>query len=140
MDIAEFDTVAEADAGAVMEVRSPKTGEVLRHPPDANNPDGRPFTINYIGKDSPKVVALARQQNDRRIKQMRRTGETVQTSLLESDAIDLLVAATTGWDVILNKETAKSDAGSYRSAYVKYPWLYEQGNEFVGLRSNFTKA
>jgi hypothetical protein len=140
MDISDFDTVAEADAGAKMEVRNPKTGEVLRHAPDEANPEGRPFTVSYVGKDSPKVQDVARKQVDRRIAQMRRTNQAVSVAITEADAVDLLVACTTGWDIFLGGKAPEFDAKACRAAYVKYPWLFEQGNEFTGLRANFSKA
>ncbi len=139
MDISEFDTVADADVGAKMEVRNPKTGEVLRHSPDDTDPDGRPFTITYIGKDSPKIQDIARKQSDRRMAQLRR-GQPIPTAVTEADAVDLLVAATTGWDIILGGAAPAFDPKACRAAYIKYPWLWEQGNEFAGLRANFSKA
>src|ERR1043166_9886617 len=86
-DIADFDTVAGSEEGSVMEVRNPKTGEVLRHD------DGRPFTITYRGRDSEAFRALARAQSDRRIAANTRTRAPVSTDVIKSAEYALIVAA-----------------------------------------------
>lgn len=138
-DIADFDTVAAAEEGSVMEVKNPKTGEVLRHE------DGRAFTITYRGKDSAAFRELGRAQSDRRIEQNMRTRMPVKSAVIERDDIELIVAATLKWDIVLGKNgdgtprLPPSKPNEYRAAYTKYPWLKEQGDEFVGVRANFIK-
>lgn len=130
-----FDTTAGADEGAVMEVRSPATGEVMRWP------DGRPWTITLYGADSEKIAKVARQQADRRATAMMRTRAPATSAAIEKDNVELLVAATKTWDIPLGDGTAaKANAAEYRSAYLKYKWLYEQANEFSGTRGNFLKT
>jgi hypothetical protein len=114
-------------------VRNPKTGEVLRHA------DGHPFTITFRGKDSEAFRAMARAQSDRRISANMRTRSPVLTATIEKDDIELIVAATLKWDIVFNGKVPKSEAKEYRAAYTKYPWLKEQGDEFVGVRANFIK-
>lgn len=133
-DIADFDTVKSADDGAVMEVRNPKTGDVFRHA------DGRPFTITFRGRDSEAFRNLARAQQDRRIAAATRTRAPVLSSQMEKDDIELIVAATLKWDLILEGAVAPSNQNTYRTVYTKYPWLKEQGDEFVGVRANFIKT
>lgn len=130
-----FDSTAAAEQGAVMEVRSPATGEVMRWP------DGRPWTINYLGADSEKIAKVARLQNDRNSNAFIRTRAARPSASVEKDNIEILVTATQSWDIPLgNGEPAKNDANEYRSAYTKYKWLFEQGNEFIGSRGNFMKT
>jgi hypothetical protein len=133
MDISDFDTVTQADEGAILQLRSPKTGEVMRHD------DERAFTIKYIGSDSKKIIDLARKQQDDRAKIVR-NGGTITAAAIEADMLELLVAATLEWDIILGGNAPKSEPKEYRAAYKKFPWLYEQGNSFVNLRANFIKA
>jgi hypothetical protein len=141
MDLSNFDTSADADTGAVMEVRNPHTGEVVYHDGDDGKPDlNRPFTIKLVGKDSQKVVTLGRQQADRRIQHTNRTKLPVTMALLEKDEIELAVVATLEWDVILDGKKPDNDPKAYRAAYAKYSWLYEQVVLFIGTRANFTKA
>lgn len=118
---------------SVMEVKN-LIGDVMRHE------DGRPFTITYRSKDSKKVVDLGQQQLDRARTFARKTGQMRPTSADVSDAIELLVAATVEWDIILEGKKPESKEADFRAAYKKYNALYEQGNEHVGLRANFTKA
>lgn len=134
-DIADFDTVASSEEGAIMEVRKPDgSGDVFRHE------DGRPFTITFRGRDSEQFRALARAQSDRRIAQNVRTRTPVLSASIEKDDIELIVAATLKWDIVLGGKVPKSDPKEYRAAYTKYPWLKEQGDEFVGVRANFIKS
>lgn len=130
-----FDTTAAAEQGAVMEVRSPNTGEVLRWP------DGRPWTITYYGADSERVAKVAREQSDKRIESRMRANTPLRTARLEKDSIELLVTATKSWDIPLGDGSpAKNSPEEYRTAYTKYKWLYEQGNDFTGTRANFLKS
>jgi hypothetical protein len=132
-DIANFDTVASSEEGSVMEVRNPRTGEVLRHE------DGRAFTITFRGKDSESFRNLARNQQDRRMAAVRRTQAPILSAVIERDDIELITAATLKWDIVLAGQAPKSDPKEYRAAYTKYLWLKEQGDEFVGVRANFIK-
>lgn len=130
-----FDTTAAADDGAAMEVRSPVTGEVLRWP------DGRPWTVTYLGADSGVVLKAARQIADRRAAAMMRTRQPQSSASAEKDLVEILVAATKCWDIPLSDGTAaQATADEYRVAYTKYKWLFEQGSEFAGTRANFLKA
>lgn len=135
-----FDTVKASDEGATMEVRSPETGEVLRWPSEDGSKLGRPWTVTYYGMDSERVRDAIRRQTDRRTQHLSRTRTPIMSSASEKDNIELLVIATKGWDIPLsNGEPAASSPDEYRTAYTKYPWLFEQGNEFAGLRANFLK-
>lgn len=132
-DMAAFDTIKAAERGSVMEVRKPdKSGDVFRHA------DGRPFTITVLGKDSETFKSAARAQSDRRIAQNMRTRQPVLTAVIERDDIELLVAVTVDWDIILDGKKPPANSKEYRAAFTRYPWLKEQLDEWVGLRSNFT--
>lgn len=134
IDLAEFDVRSAAEQGAAMEIHSPVTGEVLRHD------DGRPFTITVLGRDSERFLKLARAQSDRRIQATLRTRQPAATVSVERDDIELLVNATTGWDMVLGGEVPKFSAEKCREVYTKYPFLREQVDAFVGNRANFLKG
>ena len=133
-DIAELDTAAACEEGAILEVRHPATNEVLRHE------DGRPFTIKLAGKDSDRVQKAARDQTDRNIAAQSRTKAPTKVAVIEKGNIDVLVAATLEWDVVLGGGKATNNATAYREAYTKFKWLAEQVDEFVGARANFLKS
>lgn len=130
-DIADFDKVAEVEA--VLEVRHPKTGEVLRHD------DGRPFTITTLSRDSDAFRSTARRQADRRIAVAMRTRQAITTAVAEKDDIELLVAVTCRWDIILNGAVPPSTTDEFRKVYSnpKRAWLREQIDDHVGVRANF---
>jgi hypothetical protein len=129
-----MDLEVSADEGALMEVRHPTTGEVLRHD------DGSAFTIKLIGRDSEKFIAVARSQADRRLQQTMRTRAPVLSKVADADEIELLVSATVEWDIILGGKKPESTANNYRDAYKRFRWLREQVDEFVGNRGNFMKG
>lgn len=138
-DLSDFDTVAAAEEGAVMEVRNPKTGEVMRHDGDEDN-QGRPFTVTVRGRDSAAFRSLARSQADRRIQASMRTRTGVQTAVIEKDDLELTIAVTKSWDILIGGVQPPSTPDAFRSAYTKYPWLKEQVDDFIGTRSNFIKG
>lgn len=129
-DISELD-ISSADA--TMEVRG-LNGEVLRFD------DERPFTITLISQDSQEFVTLARKQQDRRTQQAMRTRQPASATTQEADAIELLVAVTKSWDILLQGEKPASTPENYRSAYKKYPRLRQQVDEYLGNPANFSKG
>lgn len=127
-----FDTTSAASDGATMEVRRPDTGEVMRWP------DGRPWTIKYLGTDSDKVARAIFAQSDKSSQAFMRTRSARPSAMIIKDQIEILVVATVSWDIPLGDgKPAKNDPAEYRTAYNKYKWLYEQGNEFINNRGNF---
>lgn len=134
IDLANLDTTTASETGAVMEVRHPVTGEVLRHD------DGSAQTITLIGKDSDRFLKLARIQSDKRIQATVRSRQPALTASVEKDDIELLVNATLDWNIVMGGQKPKAEAKNYREAYSKFRWLREQVDEFVGNRSNFLKG
>jgi len=135
-----FDTTAGAEEGAVMEVRSVETGEVLRWPDEKGEPNGRPWTVTYYGNDAERVQRVSRSQADRYGSFLRRNPDGALSAILDKDRIELLVSATISWDIPLGDGTpAANKPEEYRAAYKRYKWLFDQGNSFVGLRANFLK-
>lgn len=133
--LSELDTVTASNEGAVMVVMHPTKEAPLLHE------DGRPFTITLYGKDSDKYRDAFRDQNDRNIIGQQRTKNPLKTAVMERGNIELLVAATKEWDVVLEgTEPAPSNAAAYRAAYTKFPWLLDQVDRFVGTTGNFLKA
>src|SRR5688572_28651809 len=95
LDLAQFDTVKTSTAGAKMEVRNPKTGDVV---PDV--------TITLAGRDSEQLTGFTRTQADRRIEQAGKGQRTIKSADIEADSLELLVACTLGWEgIALDGET-----------------------------------
>jgi len=125
--------VAPVTAQAVMEVKN-AFGEVMRHD------DGRPFTITLLSKDNAAYRDLSRKMIDRRLEQMSRTRSVTLGANTERENVELLVAITKGWDIILHGKKPESTADQYRQAYTTIPALREQVEEFTGVRANFSKS
>jgi hypothetical protein len=138
-DLANFDT---SDIEGTMEVRNPYTGEVLRHPPDENNPDGRPMTITFLSKDSDTFVNLSLKQQDRRNAQMIRTRQAALASTNAKDDVELLVAVTRRWDIRFDGKVLASKPEEYRKLYSnpKFRWLRTDADNFVGNLANFSRT
>lgn len=134
-----FDTTAGAEEGSKMEVRSPDTGEVMYWMDEDGKPL-RPWTVTYYGLDSERVRSTQMKQADRRSAAIMRTKQPITSAVADKDNIETLVAATKEWDIPLsNGEPAPNNANEYRSAYTRYRWLFQQGDEYVGNRANFLK-
>lgn len=137
-DIASFDD--ELNGVSVMEVKNPGNGDVLRFDPEDGQREGRPFTIKLLSSDNPKVVDIARKAADRRVMAASRTRQPVLTAVVEKDAIEVCVAATAGWDILIGGKKPPETPEAYRDAYTKYRWLFEQVDQHVGTRANFMKV
>lgn len=133
MDLSTLDTAAGGEAGAVMELRHPVTKEVLTHE------DGRPQTIRIAGYDSPRWRKANREQIDQRIENGRKKIVETQADS-ERYAIDLLVAATLGWDIFLDGEVPAFTPAAAHKFYSRFIWVREQVDNFAANRANFIKA
>jgi hypothetical protein len=135
MGLEDFDTTIGSEEGAIMEVRSPKDGSVLRWP------DGRPWTVTYYGSDSRRLVDFSRKIADSRAELFRRNLGTISATSIANDELELLVVATKCWDIPLKDGSpAANESNEFREAYKKYRWLREQGEAFCGTRGNFLKG
>lgn len=132
-DIASLDI---SDKEGVMEVRD-NQGNVLRHTNEDGSP-GRPFTITLLSRDSDAFVHLSQRLTDARLQQQVRTRLPVASVVTERDTIELLVAVTKSWDIILGGEKPESTPEAFRAAYTKYRRLRDQVDEFLGNPGNFT--
>lgn len=136
-DLAAFDTVSEANNGALMEVLDPRTGEIMRFD------DGRPFTIKVLGQDSDAYVLAWRKQQDRKLREAARSRSRMldmTSEELDRNLIDLLVAVTVDWDLVLDGKKAEATPEAFRAAYTKYPRLRSQVETFISAPINFSKG
>lgn len=101
------------------------------------NPDGSPMTVTVYGSDGQRFQqARMRKINMRmKLKRMKVTGEEV-----DSEALDLLVAATAAWHLTFDGKLAEFTPENVRSAYVRFPWLRRQVDEWIADEANFMPA
>ncbi len=133
MDLSALDTRKAADEGAKLHLRHPVEDTPL------TKDDGSPITITLVGSDSATFKRAMQVQADRRLKSNNRRAISMQS--IEDDAVDLLSAATVGWDgiVVDGKELPFSNENA-KTLYERFPWIREQVNSFIGERANFLKA
>lgn len=130
MDLSQYDTAK--DEGAVMQLRHPGTDQPLL--------DGEaPITITLISRDSNQFQSLQRKVTNRRLQRAGKAGKLkVSIEEIEEDSIDLLVAATKGWQGIEFKGSVLPySPENARVLYEALPWVKEQVDAFINDRSNF---
>lgn len=137
MDIAlpAIDTRTNADAGVKMPVILPNGQTYMQA-------DGKtPVSLTLLGADSQVYrdasLAMARKRVERR--QNQGTIEE-QMAEAEADAVSLLVAATNGWDGVIDSKgkPVPLTPEAARALFVKYPAIRDQAEAFVNTRANFT--
>lgn len=128
IDLAEFSS--DKAGTAILEIRNPKTGDVLRHA------DGRAMTITLLSAQSPEFVAVQRQQAERQRQQFMRTRQWPQ--ITEREQVEMLVAVTVTWDLRFHDDKrSQPKPENYRACYLEIPAVREQVDQFVGNVSNF---
>lgn len=118
---------------ATMEVVHPTTFEPL------TDEEGNQVTITLHGPDS-TVLRTARRkwQNKQLSEGVKRRKMNVSAEQIESQAMELLIVATAGWEYLaFGGEEPECTPANVRKLYTELPWLREQVDEFINERSNF---
>lgn len=130
-DLAQWDTTAAANGGFDITLRHPGTGEDLD------------ITIGVYGRDSDAFKAIQSRQNKVRIEKMRRAGRVlpIDQEQMDDDNLELLSGCTFRWSKTMELEGKPLDFSvqNARMVYERFPWIYEQVNQGIGDRANFTK-
>lgn len=128
MDFQPFD--GKSDDGAKMVVTHPGTGE----PTDA--------TISLAGMDSKAWRGASKELQTRML--MTKSARNAAASVLgdsDENVAELLAAVTMSWENIkLDGMILECSKPIAKNLYVRYPWLREQVNQFVGNRANFFRS
>jgi hypothetical protein len=126
-DLSQLDTAKASDEGAELELRHPKTGEVLGGP-----------VIILAGPDSEIVRGAQRKLTNKRLKG-RRT--KVDAEMIEDEQLEVLALSTLGWrDIACDGAVLPCSKENAKMLYGRFPWIREQVDEFVGERGNFIKS
>ena len=140
MDLGNFDVIKKSsNEGVDMALKNPADGSVLKHD------DGTPQTIRLLGRYSDAFKAKMHQHvNDRlqQLNQRRGTNAPPTTAeKIESETLEQMVAATTGWDIKLDGvRPPEFNADNVRAFYKRFPWFLEQADDFTTTTANFTKV
>ena len=124
-DLDQLDTRAACAAGADMDVLHPVTKAKLG------------WTIRLIGTDAEQFQSAVNRQSDARM-ELLRNGKTFTSADNQKNSIDLLVAATVGWNgIIRGGKPFEFSMANARILYTQYPWVAEQVDAFISGRRNF---
>lgn len=134
MDLSKFNMSVMAERGADLELEHPATGETLMQD------DGEtPVTITLLGQDSKAWRNKNREYQQKRIAALaKRRKKTIDYTVSDEDACEMLAECTIGWAGIEEEgETLEFSKDAAFDLYMKYPWIREQCDEFIGDRANF---
>lgn len=123
LDLSSLDTVARADAGAVLTLVHPITNENLG------------ITIMLEGMDSATYRRATAAVANRRDKSSFRKLTLEQ---LREEGIATLAACTRGWQgVRVDGQDIPFTPSAANSLYSRFPWIREQVEAFISDRANY---
>jgi hypothetical protein len=133
MDLSKFNVSKQAEQGAWCELENPATGEAL------TDDDSRPVAIKVLGVDSKAWREKNREFQRKRFHKMRRTkSKNIDHTMSDEDTCELLAECTVEWTGLV--EDGEAIAFTKEAAFdlfMKYPWIREQVDVFIGDRANF---
>jgi len=126
-DLASLDTIAASNEGEWMNVMHPKTDEPIG------------ARIKLAGPDSDIVKKAQNKITNRRLKGRGRN--KLDAESINEEQVEMLASCTLGWEgIVVNGEEVKFSKDNAVNLYLKYPWIMEQVNIFIGDRANFIKS
>lgn len=132
MDLAQLDTTPVANEGVKLELRGPDDAPLRKS-------DGSPITITVLGKDSDAFVRQSNANANRYLNQKGRA--KLSAEALKGEGISLLAKCTVDWDgIMVEGETLDCTYDNAVKLYDRFAFIREQVDEFIGDRSNFSKA
>lgn len=139
MDIKQYDVGVAAEAGSLMELKHPTTGDIIR---DA---EGSPVGIFLKGMDSATYRAKDRELTAQRLNNVRRKGADVVTESADFDTNDrdeaeLFAAITVKFTDNFEFDGEKPSPATSAKLYRTQIWITEQAKAFIRKRSNFLKS
>lgn len=132
MDLSKFNIEVMAEKGADMLLEHPATGEPIEE-------NGEPVIITLLGTDSKAWREKNREFQRKRIAAMTRNRKkTIDYTVSDEDACELLAACTKGWSGIdKDGEPLEFSTDAAYELYLDNVWIREQVDAFIGDRANF---
>lgn len=135
-DFSTLDTAAACDKPFSLEFEHPVTKAPLG------------CGVMVLGKDSDTFKSHVRARANERLRKQAmlskrgKDGEVLTIERIEDEAIDLLVACTTGvWgELMIDGQAVSYSPESIRALYTRFSWAREQVDEAIGELENFIKA
>ena len=136
MDMSRLNLEVFAEKGATMELLHPVDNDVLT---TEENGKGEPITISLLGSDSKAFKNKSRELARRRVaKYQKSRNKSVDHTVSDEEASELLVACTTGWSgIVVDGEQVEFSEEAAMDLYCKNSWIREQVDAFVGDRASF---
>lgn len=137
MDFSTLDSKAAAEAGAVIELVDPRSGEPLV------DDEGKPYWLEIIGMDSAKMRAISQSIVGKRITNSRKgKGAEYDAEAEEAEKYRLYASATKDWYVpTLDGEVLECNEKNAKKLLSdpRFPWLSEQIDRAIADRARFFK-
>ena len=143
-----LNTVAAANAGAVLELIDPITGDLL-----VNDDDNSVMSLKILGSDSDRYRKIDLENTNQRIATGGRGNKKVTAQELETGNLRLLVGCTVEWNLTLPEELAKElkvetrlkgpvpaeASRALTQLYMTWRWMRDDAKDFMETRVNFGK-
>ena len=130
MDFTKLDVTTSANAGAVMQVTHPSTGDELEG-----------TTITLLGQDSDIYQKEIKKRAEQSLNNRNGRNKKVDLDEAKIKGAELLARLTTAWTGIAEGKTElECNFDNCVKMYLKYPWLREQVEAFITDRGNFIKV
>jgi hypothetical protein len=126
MDLAQFDTSKTSEKGVELVIINPKTLEESE------------VKIRLAGIDSSYYRNQIKLRAEQQLSKGQKKATTIDMDKSELEGCKLLAACTLGWSGI--EENGKAIEFTYENAvdlYMRYKFLQQQVDRFVGDRANF---
>lgn len=133
MDLTNLDVISFANEGSKLELCHPTTGEVLMDdsvPPKA-------FYVQLQGSDSDAFRNVMRRRAE---KSFKNKDKKIDLEEAQRSGAQLLAKCTVDCYMVEDGKEIGCDRDELTRLYLRYPWIREQVEEFMGDRSNFIKA
>lgn len=134
MDLAQFDTITAAEAGAFMQLQNPATGVGLVDEAD------KPIGITFAGADSERARRYTRKSQNRRLALAPQRRGKVTAEELDDEGLGLIVACAISWNVTIDGARPDCTPENVKAFLKRFPAFREQSDAFIAERANFLKA
>jgi len=133
MDLSKINIEQMAEAGADMELVHPVSDETMLQD------DKSPITIKLLGTDSKAYRNKNRDFQRKRIAKMTKSrSKTIDYTVSDEDACELLAECTIGWSgIVVKGKPVEFSKEAAESLYLEFSWIREQVDVFIGDRANF---
>lgn len=133
MDLSKINLEKMAEQGADMELMHPVDNEVMLQD------NKSPITIKLVGTDSKAYRNKNRDFQRKRIAKMTKSRtKTIDYTVSDEDACELLAECTIGWSgIVVEGKPLEFSKENAEILYMQFNWIREQVDAFIGDRANF---